>query len=109
MIACLVNILTHALQYIQDKETIILKTNRSEKDAFCEFSFSGSQYPEGMKEKLVGHFAGTDIPLDLKFGIELSLAQLIMEAHNGSVEFIEGKNDKVTVRLHFPANHEPTE
>ena len=102
LISCLVNILIHALQYIDEKETITLETSRNEKNAFCELSYTGFQYPEGLKEKLVKHFSGSRVEMDLKFGIELSLTQLIMEAHNGSIEFTSGGNNAIIIRLHFP-------
>lgn len=109
LISCLVNILIHALQFVDEKETITLETNRNEKYAFCEISYTGNQYPDGLKEKLIKHFTGKDVVMDLKFGIELSLAQLIMEAHMGSIGFTSGENNKVNLRLHFAISEEPVD
>jgi two-component system sensor histidine kinase/response regulator len=109
LISCLVNIMIHALQFVDEKEIITLETNRNEKYAFCEISYAGNQYPDGLKEKLIKNFTGKKVVMDLKFGIELSLAQLIMEAHLGSIEFISGENNKVILRLHFALPDEPAD
>jgi len=109
LISCMVNILIHILQNIDDKETIKIETTRKDKEARCEFSFAGNSYPDGMKENLIKHFSGSEIPLNLKFGIELALAQLIMEAHNGSVKFAPGSDDQVAVQLCFTVKEEPAD
>jgi K+-sensing histidine kinase KdpD len=96
-----VNTIIHALQYIDEKETITIEIHRKEKKAQLECSYAGHQYPDDLREKLIRHFSGSDVTMDLNFGIELALAQLIMEAHRGAIEFASGENHQVIIRLHF--------
>jgi hypothetical protein len=52
-------------------------------------------------EDLKRHFNKTNPELDLNLGIELALAQLIMELHNGYIGFLTKRHDSVSIRLTF--------
>jgi signal transduction histidine kinase len=101
LISCFVSILDHAIQHTGPGEIIRIDTGIQDNIPFLEISDSGRNYTEKRLENLKQHFNKANRELDLNLGIELALAQLIMELHNGDIGFLNKSPDNVAIRLTF--------
>lgn len=101
LINCFVSILDHAIQHTGSGETIRIATGSHDNKLFLEISDTGRNYTEKRLGDLKKHFNKTNRELDLNYGIELALAQLIMELHNGDIGFLTKSPDAVAIRLTF--------
>ena len=101
LISCLSNLLDHALNYSETEDSIVITTFGSNKHPACELSFTGKKYSEKQLDELTQHYTETGKQMNLRLGIELALAQLIMEAHNGYLWFNRDKKGTVILRLVF--------
>jgi signal transduction histidine kinase len=101
IISCFVCIMDHAIQHTGPSETISIITGRQDDKAAIDIINSGKNYTEKRLEDLKRHFNEPTRQLDLNFGIELTLAQLIMELHNGDIGFLVRNQDAVVIRLTF--------
>jgi len=101
LISCLANLLDHALDYSEDKETITISTIDSMDYPVCELTFTGKKYSEKQLNELAVHYTETGKQMNLKLGIDLALAQLIMESHDGYVDFKRDNEGKVSLGLVF--------
>jgi signal transduction histidine kinase len=101
LINCFVSIMDHAIQHTGPAETIKIMSGRQDNKPFIEISDPGRNYTEKRLEDLKRHFNKTNPELDLNLGIELALAQLIMELHNGYIGFLTKRHDSVSIRLTF--------
>jgi signal transduction histidine kinase len=101
LISCFVNIMDHAIQHTGPAETISVITGRHENKTMIEIINTGKNYTEKRLDDLQRHFNKQQGQLDLSFGIELSLAQLIMELHNGDIGFLVRNQNAVAIQLTF--------
>ncbi len=101
LVSCFVSIMDHAMQHTGPSETISIVTDRQDNKVVIDIINSGKNYTEKRLEDLKRHFNKPVRQLDLSFGIELSLAQLIMELHNGDIGFLVRNQDAVIIRLTF--------
>jgi signal transduction histidine kinase len=101
LINCFVSIMDHAIQHTGPSETISIVTGTQDGKPVIEIIDTGKNYTEKRLEDLKQHFNNTTRQLDLSFGIELALAQLIMELHNGDIGFLTKKHDAVVLSLTF--------
>lgn len=100
-INCFVSIMDHAIQHTNPSEAISVITYRQDNKTIIEIVDTGKNYTEKRLEDLKRHFNKQKSQLDLSFGIELSLTQLIMELHNGEIGFLVRNQDKVAIQLTF--------
>lgn len=101
LINCFVSIMDHAIQHTSPSEAISIITGRQDDKVVIEIIDTGKNYTEKRLEDLKRHFSKPVRQLDLNFGIELALAQLIMELHNGDIGFLVRNQDAVIIRLTF--------
>jgi len=101
LIICLVNILNHAIRHTDTSDTLTIRTNQADNRIILETIDSGKNYSDKQLDDLTRHFNKTGSEMDLRFGIELALAQLIMSTHNGSLAFATTKNRTGFLRLIF--------
>ncbi len=101
LISCLANLLDHALDYSEEKETISISTTNSKDYIVCELTFTGKNYSEKQLNELAVHYTESGKQMNLRLGIELALAQLIMESHDGYVDFNRAKDGTVRLGLVF--------
>jgi two-component system sensor histidine kinase/response regulator len=101
LISCFVSIMDHAIQHTGPSETISIIADRMDDKTVVDIVNSGKNYTEKRLDDLTKHFNKPTRQLDLDFGIELALAQLIMELHNGDIGFFVKGQDAVTMRLTF--------
>ena len=101
IINCFVSIMDHVIQHTGPGEIIRIEIGSENNKPFMEIIDTGRNYTEKRLQDLQKHFNKTNRELDLNFGIELALAQLIMELHNGNIGFIIKSPDAVAIRLTF--------
>lgn len=101
MISCLVNIINHAIQHTDASETVTITTHQADNKIILETIDTGKNYSDKRLEDLARYFSKPGGGMDLKFGIELVLAQLIMETHNGHLAFSSTKDKTGLIRLIF--------
>jgi len=101
LINCFVSIMDHAIQHTGPSETISIVAGTQDGKPVIEIIDTGKNYTEKRLEDLKQHFNNTTRQLDLSFGIELALAQLIMELHNGDIGFLTKNHDAVVLSLTF--------
>ena len=104
LISCFVNIINHAIRHTNSAETILIRAYRENNLKVCEVTDTGKNYSEKQLEKLTGHFSKPGSQMDLRFGIELALAQLIMITHNGAIGFTAKDNSSASIKLIFGEN-----
>ena len=101
LISSFVSIMDHAIQHTSPSETISVITSQQDNKTIIEIIDTGKNYTEKRLEDLKRHFNKKTGQLDLSFGIELSLAQLIMELHIGQIGFLVKNQDAVAIQLTF--------
>lgn len=101
LISCLVNIIYHTIQHTDASESLTIRTRQTDNRVICETIDTGKNYSDKRLEDLNRHFIKPGSQMDLKFGIELALAQLIMETHKGTLAFVVTENKTGLVRLIF--------
>jgi len=106
LISCLANILEHALLHSGQKEIINVAMTVTNGYPVCEVTFSGKNYSESLLSDLISYYSAPGKEMNLRLGIELTLAQLIMEVHGGHIEFNANKNG-VQIKLIFSNRRSP--
>ena len=104
LISCFVNIMNHAIRHTNSAETILIRAYRENNQTVCEVTDTGKNYSEKQLEKLTRHFSKPGSLMDLRFGIELALAQLIMTTHNGAIGFGAKDKNSASIKLIFGKN-----
>jgi signal transduction histidine kinase len=107
LVSCLVNLIRHAVTHSGESASITIRTHDSKDEIACEVIDQGKDYSDQLFEDLSDQFSIGSTKLNLNFGIELGLAQMIMEAHNGCVVFEKTEENKGSVRMIFPAEKAP--
>lgn len=101
LVSCLVNLLRNAIGHCSSGETITIKTMQSDNDIVCEVIDQGKEYTEQLFEDLASQFSSGDTKLNLNLGIELGLAQMIMDAHSGKILFERTGEERGSVKMVF--------
>jgi len=106
LISCLVNIINHTIRHTDPNETITIRTLQTEDKIICEIIDTGKNYYGKHLDDLARHLSKPESGMNLKFGIELALAQLIMESHEGTLGFSVTDNKAGLSRLIFSKKNE---
>jgi signal transduction histidine kinase len=101
LINCFVSIMDHAIQHTGTGETIRITAGSQDNKPVIEIIDTGRNYTEKRLADLKKHFNKANRELDLNFGIELTLVQLIMELHNSDIGFLTKSPDAISIRLTF--------
>ncbi len=101
-----VNILINAIQAIEGKGTITVRTFRSEENLFIRISDTGKGIPPEVQGKIFDPFFTTK-DVNQGTGLGLSISYSIIQKHNGSitVESKTGKGTTFTIRLPLRAKN----
>jgi K+-sensing histidine kinase KdpD len=104
LISCFVNIINHAIRHTNSAETILIRAYRENNQTVCDVTDTGKNYSQKRLEELTRYFNKPGSLMDLRFGIELALAQLIMETHNGAIGFAATDKSDASIKLIFGEN-----
>jgi len=101
LVKCLVNLLRNAISHCDSNGKIIIKTREEDENIICEVIDQGKEYSEQLSKDLTIQFSSSENSLNLNFGIELALAQMIMEAHQGKILFNRSTEGSGSVKMIF--------
>jgi signal transduction histidine kinase len=99
LVSCVVNLIRNAIGHCDNRGNITMKTLRTDKGILIEIIDQGKNYSEELFKELESQFSQGATKLNLKLGIELGLAQMIMEAHGGEIQFSKLKDGKGSVKI----------
>ena len=102
LVSCLVNMLRNAVEHCDPGGSITIMTVKTEESIVCEVIDQGKNYSEELFEDLSNQFSLVETRLNLNLGIELGLAQMIMEAHGGKIFFGKTNDNNGSVQMIFP-------
>lgn len=100
LISCMANLFEHAMLHTESKGIITVSTLQFNECPVCELSYPGRDYSERLITDLASHYSASVKQMNLRLGIELALAQLIMEAHGGFIEFA-ADGHQIRIKLIF--------
>jgi K+-sensing histidine kinase KdpD len=109
LVSCLVNLLRNAVLHTHPGGEILLGTSRENQKFFCTVIDQGKNYDEELMEKLSKQFVEGNRNLNLNLGIDLGLAQMIMEAHKGCIQFQATGDNRGSVSMIFKKSTEGDE
>jgi K+-sensing histidine kinase KdpD len=99
---CLKGIFENAICFSPPAGTIWVSIKNTEGNILCEISDEGPGFSEVAMKNLFKLFQHGVSHLDQNMGLDLGLAKMIMEAHEGKIE-IENRPEKgAVVKLEFP-------
>jgi CheY-like chemotaxis protein len=87
LVSCMKNILSFGMAHTPMDQNMTIRTLFKDDAYICEVIDAGRNYSGQLFEALEKQFSDSRQKLNLNLGIELGLAQLIMEAHGGRVGF----------------------
>lgn len=101
LVSCLVNLLRNAIDHTGSGNSIAIRTSRTDDEFVCEVIDQGKEYTDQLFDELEGQFSERDTNLNLNLGIEMGLAQMIMDAHKGKIIFRKTDDRKGSVKMVF--------
>lgn len=103
LVSCLVNLIKNGIRHTRKGGSMTIRTAGSHNEILCEVIDGGEEYTRELTGELESQFSGQGTKLNLNLGIELGLAQLIMEAHQGSIRFRKTEDQGGAASMHFRA------
>lgn len=101
LVGCLANLVKNGIDHTHNGETLTIRTTQNKEEIRCEIIDGGSEYSDSLLEQLEGQFTDRGNKLNLNLGIELGLAQMIMEAHGGRIVFSRTGDNGATFSMVF--------
>jgi signal transduction histidine kinase len=101
LVNCLVNLIRNGISHCSSGGKLRIKTMQSDNKIVCVVTDQGKDYSDQLFEDMESQFASPDSKLNLNLGIELGLAQMIMEAHGGKVLFEKTEDGRGSVIMSF--------
>jgi signal transduction histidine kinase len=101
LVSCLVNLLRNAIDHTGSGGKITIRTFQGDEATVCQVVDQGKDYSDQLFEELAHQFSSDQAKLNLNLGIELGLAQMIMEAHKGRILFEKTEKDEGSVNMIF--------
>jgi signal transduction histidine kinase len=101
LVSCLVNLIRNAIRHSGKGGNLTLRSLRSEDGIRIEILDQGKDYSEELLGELAKQFSPNGSGLNLNLGIELGLAQMIIEAHHARIVFEQLEDGRGMVRLVF--------
>ena len=101
LVSCMVNLVKFGIDHTHKEETLTIRTTQNNEEIRYEIIDAGREYNEQFFEELKNQFTDSSRKLNLNLGLELGLAQLIMEVHKGCVLFSKTSDNKGSVSMVF--------
>jgi len=100
---CLMGVLENAIEYSPKNGEIHITYITENGFTGCEISDQGPGFSEQALKNLFKLFGRGEAHSDQNVGLDLCLAKMIMDAHNGKVEIHNNPGSGASVRLLFPS------
>jgi len=99
--SCLLNIITNALQAMENSpvKDLFIESSLEDGNILIKIKDTGEGVPEEIKEKIFEPFFSTKKG---GLGLGLSLAKKIIEEHNGRIEFLSRRGEGSEVKIYLP-------
>ena len=104
LIYCFESILRNAVQYSPPKGIIKFAINMNNGKAICSISDQGDGFSELAMKNLFKTFATIDEHIENNKGLDLALAKLILEVHQGTIQVKNNAPKGATVTFEIPAD-----
>jgi len=101
LVSCLTNIVNFGVSHTHSDKTLLIRTLMDGDKFLCEVIDTGKDYSTTLFQELEEVFSGNRHKINLNLGIELSLAQMIMEAHGGIISFRKLEGNRGCVSMVF--------
>ncbi|MBI9034694.1 MAG: hybrid sensor histidine kinase/response regulator [Bacteroidales bacterium] len=101
MLRVFVSVLDNAIKFSPEFKDIYIRTNHEEGKFICKFEDQGVGFNQAALDSLFVPFSHHESHADNSLGLSLRAAQLIMEAHNGSIKIENTPNGGALVSLIF--------
>jgi two-component system sensor histidine kinase/response regulator len=99
---CFLGVIENAVEYSPDGGRFAVRLIREGALAGCEITDQGPGFSDKALANLFTLFSNPDEHIDENVGLDLSLAKMIMDAHNGKIEVKNLPVGGACVRLLFP-------
>jgi|GEM_PF-123044 len=96
---CFESVIENAVQHSPDGSKIIIRVVEEKPYVVCEIIDAGQGFSEYALSNLFKFFAVGERHIDQNLGLDLALAKLIMDAHQGIIEIRNNENVGATVKL----------
>lgn len=100
---CFENLLDNALKYSLVGSKFSIGIKLEDDLTICTFTDQGRSFKEETLKKIYGLSSGNHLPFEENEALDISLVNLIMEAHEGKMEVFNNENMGSTIRLLFTA------
>jgi signal transduction histidine kinase len=97
----LLNLIRNAIAHTPAGTSLTIRTRESGEGIVCEVIDQGKNYTPELLAQLENNLTMEKKGLDLGLGIELGLAQMVMETHNGKIIFARTRDKKGSVSMIF--------
>ena len=101
LVSCFAYLIRNAISHCIAGDQIGINIDRNDHGIVCEVTDAGREYSSRYTEDMLRQFSGKKSKLNLNLGIELGLAQMIMEAHNGWIQFEKAGNNAGNIKMVF--------
>ena len=98
---CFVNLIDNAVKYSSKNNDVIIKAFSDDDRTVCEIIDKGKGFSTDVTKNMFSLFGIGEKHVDQNTGLNLALAKLIMDAHNGSIEVQNNEDQGATIRLIF--------
>lgn len=102
MKSCILGIIENAVEYSPEGGRIRIGLLKENGMKGCFISDSGPGFSEKAMQNLFTMFGMSEEHIDENVGLDLSLAKMIMDAHNGKIEVLNLPEGGASVKLLFP-------
>ncbi len=102
VVSCLVNLIRFAKEHSENNDVIKIDAIKKDGILTCYVEDQGTNYSDALFTMLTNHFSEDANSLNLTMGIGLAVAQIIMEAHRGSLIFEKTADSRGCLKMVFP-------
>ncbi len=101
LVSCLVNLIRYAVDHCSPGGNVTITTRQDDHQVLCEILDQGENYSDQLLQDLEKQFSADGSNLNLNLGLELGLAQMIMEAHGENIRFQQAGENRGSVTMVF--------
>lgn len=101
LVSCFAHLIRNGIEHTHREGLLTMRTGRENGTFRCDIIDTGAEYSEEYLEELKNQYNESGGKFNLNLGMELALAQMIMEAHGGHIRFRTWENRQGCVSMVF--------